>query len=381
MPDRKKILYLHSLIDRIGQLAGEMWFLRNVYPTDRYDISVVTFPPDFKPGVNKAAYEMVFRDLRVVHSTDVNMVCSTQRDKSAPVTEMDGYIMGLNDDILLRQFLLQYKKRPQIDYYFSLSPEQVQAGEVLREKFKIPPGAPVVTLHVREPGFLPELSYHSFRDASMQNYLPLLQYLLEAGYWVVRLGDKTMQRFENPPTNLIDAPFHPDYCDLVDPYFISISRFYIGTHSGPCSVARGLNIPVVYLNSPISWVYFGMARDIIAPKKYYSLSLGRFLTYREIVNSDLIDRFRTENFKEAGVELRENSAEEILGAVQEMESRLDGSYATPTQLEEFYRPLRAIDEQAEKSWVTRKPGEPLAFACTRSSLSIEFLKHNPDFLK
>lgn len=362
-----KILYILYLTGRIGHLTQEPFLLRNLYDGNEFEIDVITFPRQY--AANKSVYDIVLRGLNVIHSTDKHIL-----------------VRGIyNVDWLRREFYSKFiRKRP--IFYFSLTDSELERGNQLRDNFGIPRKSPIVTLHVREPGYLPGLTYHSFRDSDIQNYVPAIKYLMKEGFYVVRIGDKTMKQAVNPPPQLIDAPFHPAYTDFADPYFAATSEFFIGVSSGPATLAEGFGVPSLMLNAQFNPGIYAHENDLVMFKKYFSRKLGRNLTYKEIILSPTSSFNKSELFEQAGIEVVQNSPDEILMAVKEMIARLNGSYPSSEENVNIDEQVQAINEKAhyyqkEVADPNKIPYMPYyALYCTNGSISHEYIKANPWFL-
>jgi hypothetical protein len=124
------------------------------------------------------------------------------------------------------------------------------------------------------------------------------------------------------------------------------------------------------------------------PKKYYSRELGRPLSYHEIIVSDLPDYVRTDSFRQARVQLAENSPDEIVSAVKEMNERLDGVYSSQADIATYEKLVRTIEARAHhfrRRWHFKQSNGTARRVWTDWSwanplLGIEYLKANPDFL-
>lgn len=382
-----EIIYVLGGIDTIGQLASESWWLRNLYRPPAYQITVVTWPPETRPRTNRAVYDLCMRGVRVIHSPTKGRIAYPGPYTSAPRTvhgpDGDTTYLLVNGMKLKNEFVKRFREGQEL-LYFRLSSEDHQRGRDLRRAMGIPEDAPVVTFHVREPNTKPELAYHTYRDADIANYLPAVEYLISRGYTVVRLGDPTLKRLPAMGPRLVDAPFHPAYNHWVEPCLVACSRFYLGVPSGPYSVAHIFNIPVVVTNATITGDDWGKRGDLYVPKKFFSRRMNRWLTYQEIACSPLINYYRTQDFQRAGIELIENSPEEILGAVIEMEQRITGTFPAREQIlsQGFNRKFKDIQRQAHTIRLVGKE-EPLNFMMYWSDalLGYHFARTHPEFLE
>ena len=330
--------YYHRQIGRIGELISQTFMVRNLYPENEYD--VVLLVPPFGPSssVNSAVLELCTRGIKVVtikEQRDIDIIIEGHIADNTP------YIFINKSPWQLSKEFITFLRDNQFNYSLRLTASDFEKGADLKRKMGIPQDAKIVTLHVREPGYLPTLSYHGYRDADIINYLYAIMYLVKRGYYVIRLGDKSMKPLDNIGPQLIDAPFHPLYCDFFEPYFIAISSFYIGMPSGPMSVANCFGIPILLTNSFPMPAVWGRTGDIWLFKKYYSHQLGRTLTYEEIVLSNVLNYNCSEIYRESGISLLENTPEELMSAVIEMDDRLNGCYEKMNLVAQFN--LRAAD--------------------------------------
>lgn len=132
----------------------------------------------------------------------------------------------------------------------------------------------IVCFHIRDSAYLDkkhphyDFSYHGFRDANIHSYVPAIEYLIEQGYKVIRIGAITNQSIS------IDSPNYFDFCierdkkygDFLEIFLIDQSEFMLASASGPCGVAAMFDIPTLLVNvAPYSSAYSKFGRYI--PKK------------------------------------------------------------------------------------------------------------------
>ncbi|MBN1124179.1 MAG: TIGR04372 family glycosyltransferase [Sedimentisphaerales bacterium] len=384
-PRKQKVYYVMRAIETIGQLASEIWWLRNLYERSGIDITVITPPPKSRPKTNLAVYELVMRGINVLwdefptwigYENGYSNEVITKRDP-----DCDSTYLFMNGRKLKAEFVrLVGQKGPR---YFQLNSSDLEQGQRLRRAFGIPEQAPIVTLHVRQSSTKPGLTYHNYRDADINNYLSAIEYLIQRGYYVVRLGDKSMTPLAIRSCQVIDAVFHPACNHWVEPYFIGTSRFYLGVPSGPYSIALAMGIPTVLTNATITQDDWGNPRDIFVPKKHFSRDLNRPLMYQEVVCSEVVLYDRTELFERAKLNLLENTPEEITSAVREMDQRLDGKYLLSGSEYEnsISRRLKYIQAQSSQ-WFKNNCKEPFYFLMnfSKSQISTEYVQENPQYL-
>jgi putative glycosyltransferase (TIGR04372 family) len=186
-----------------------------------------------------------------------------------------------------------------------------------------------VCLHVREGGFHQDWRFGTSRNCDIRNYIPAITAVTDAGGVVVRIGDPTMTRLPSME-GVIDYAHSRFKSELMDLYFISECRFYLGVNSGPLDVAWLFGKPVVLTNVTEWAVTFARAAgDRIILKHVYSRSLGRFLSLSEIV----LAPFEAQAFRELGSDyvLVENTPDEIRDVVLEHLASPGGRALTPKQ--------------------------------------------------
>ena len=190
-----------------------------------------------------------------------------------------------------------------------------------------------VCLHVREAGFHDDFGRRECRNSSISNYIPAIKAITEAGGWVIRMGDNTMTPLPQMD-HVIDYPFSPFKSDLMDVYLISECKFYIASQSGILDVAFLFQKPVLIPNM-VTWShqYPPKNGDLGIMKHVYSHSQGRFLSIKELFESDWavqeISGSLGQDYK-----MYENSPEEIKALVCEYLDSLGAEEKKLTTLQE-----------------------------------------------
>lgn len=376
---RKKVVYFLQQPHRIGQLVCEMFFLRNLFDNDEHDFVVIT--PHLDERVNKICYDFVMWGVTVIQKQPGQFRWSTNEG----VQNINGNIYIFRGAFDTQYDFLQKFQNQNPRFYYSLTDKDIERTNRLRSLFGIPLDAPIITLHNREAGYLQEQDLegiHSYRNADIDNYIPAIEYLASKGYYVVRLGDKSMKPLPRISDKVIDAPFHRYYSQYVELYFVALSKFYIGVPSGPQSLPMALHVPALVVNSPIVGQTWGDDHDLYVLKKYYSHILKRYLTYGEIITSPLPDFYWAQEYEKFGVELHQNSSEEILRATKEMEARLEGRYDSDESVNAMNRRIKKIELKGDCYRKHACPDHPFyAVYGSKVQISHEFIKMNPYFLE
>jgi putative glycosyltransferase (TIGR04372 family) len=378
---RKKVFYPLYLINMVGQLACEVQILRSLFPENKYDINLIVYASSIFDCRNQAVFDNLTRGMNVIRSinplvVEANHIIRITPDKMGIYETDDGIWVTLPPEKMVQLSIATFGQASWT-WHTSLNEQEKSAGRELERLLGIPLGRKIVTIHVRNDE--PHGQYfYRYRNANINNYLQTIVYLLDQGYYVVRLGDRWMQRLPIDSPQLIDAPFNPHYSDFFDLYFIAESSFFIGMLSGPCSIAHSFWIPMLYTNTYYCYGQCGYDRGLMIHKKYFSSQLNRYLSYHEILFSPLINYNNMEQFEIAGIELHENSPEEILTATMEMEARLGDRYEANSGFDDS---IATIWEQFSCVMNNKKPvGGYDIELMDYVAISHEFIKLNPDFL-
>lgn len=141
-----------------------------------------------------------------------------------------------------------------------------------------------VCLHVRELGFHNDSANEgSFRCADIYNYIKAIEYIVNMGGCVVRMGDSSMKPLPEMK-NVIDYPHSPYKNDFMDLFLIKNCKLYIGMDSGIWDVAQMFQKSNLIINST-NWCFAIPPKygDLIIIKHYFSKSRARFLSVQELL--------------------------------------------------------------------------------------------------
>jgi len=234
---------------------------------------------------------------------------------------------------------LTYRNPPPVAF----TPREEEQGEALLRSMGIPKGAPFVCIHGRDSAFLDhhvpgaDWAYHNYRDFSIGNFALAAQELVRRGYYVIRIGRLVKEKFPITDTKVIDyanSHFRSDFADI---YLIAKCQFFVG-QSGIESVARLFRKPIVYTNFiPIGYLHTWSSSFLSIVKLLKNKKENRLLSFKEMLHPDIRHAYDTKEFESRGLEVIENSPEEVCDAVVEMEERLKLQWKTTDEQEELQR--------------------------------------------
>ncbi len=233
-----------------------------------------------------------------------------------------------------------YPRFNRLPVQLEFTQQEEQKGTEFLAKLNLPFKASFVCVHARDKAYLAnihqyrEWTYHDYRDADIETYVPAMKYLTSQGVYVFRMGYKVEKKLKLIDPLIID---YANVCreDFADIYLSAHCKFFIASEGGLNWVPWAFNIPVAYSNGIPLDVGGQKPIDIYLPKKLWSNERKRILTFRELYALGVDKWFYTEQYIQAGIEIINNSPEEILGLTREINERLNGVWQTSPEDEEL----------------------------------------------
>ncbi|MCX6707942.1 MAG: TIGR04372 family glycosyltransferase [Candidatus Woesearchaeota archaeon] len=228
--------------------------------------------------------------------------------------------------------------------------EEEQHGRDELKKIGISAKDWFICFHARDSKYLSgrikhiNLSYHDHRDSDIRNYLKAAEYIAGKGGYSIRMGaivEKKLPEKITKNKRIIDyAVKHRS--DFGDIYLPAHCRFFLGDGCGINQVAQIFNVPVAWANrTPLEMPPFAR-NDLFILKKLYLIKERRYLSFRETLDMGLGYALSGGDFEKAGVRLDENTPEEILDLVVEMNERLDGTWKAAKEDEQLQKKFKAL---------------------------------------
>lgn len=180
-------------------------------------------------------------------------------------------------------------------------------------------------------------SYHDYRNSNINQFLKAADQMTKRGTFAVRMGSIVKEKIKTHNPMIIDyaTRFRTDFLDI---YLSSKCHFFLTTGTGLDSVAMVFRRPIVYVNFlPLESIPSWSADYLAIPKKLWLTREKRYMKFREILDSG-VGRFQTtQDYRSFGLEVVENSPEEILDVVLEMDERLKGTWKDTKEEEELQK--------------------------------------------
>ena len=197
-------------------------------------------------------------------------------------------------------------------------------GDHFLAQMGLPYGAWFVCVHARDGGYsVWDESVHSYRNVTVEHFIPAMKEIVDLGGWCIRMGDDSTKPL-NPMKGVIDYAHHQARSAELDVFLCASCRFFLGNTSGLFLVSSVFGVPSALTNqAPFAATGF-MTGDLSIPKRLRRLGHLDFMTAAEILASPYSNFRMSRFYAEAGLELIENTADEIRDLVLEMIDSLEG---------------------------------------------------------
>lgn len=252
--------------------------------------------------------------------------------------------------------------------------EEEEKGKKGRRDLGIADGVPYVCFHARDSAYLaasfPETDwqYHEIRNSSIHNYVPAAQELFRRGNATLRMGAVVQEPLGTTSPGVIDYATH-HRTDFLDIYLSAKCRFYLCSATGVERLPMVFRRPAVFVNwMPLDYVNTWGEDDLFIPKHLWLRDEQRWLTFKEILETGIGRYLRSAQYQEKGIEIIENTPEEITAVTVEMDERLNGTWQTTEEDEELQRRFWSLYEANDLHRVFR------------IRIGSEFLRQNQDLL-
>jgi putative glycosyltransferase (TIGR04372 family) len=232
--------------------------------------------------------------------------------------------------------------------HLGFTQEEEEAGRAGLREMGLPKEAPFVCFHARDLAY--EVSLGTDIDeerltpanSDIRSYLPAVDEMSRQGFFALRMGAVV----EAPLAS--DNPMVIDYAtkartELLDLYLGAKCEFFIGSTTGILEIPMVFRRPVVHVNYCSLGDFFEIIlawqpHDLWIPKRFWLRDERKFMTIREVLTSVADGVFAGSYWRrETGIEVVDNTAEEITAVVTEMAARLNGTWQSTKEDEDLQR--------------------------------------------
>ena len=212
-----------------------------------------------------------------------------------------------------------------------------------------------VCFHARDPAYMAtrkgfgQAAYRpNYLDASIDNYLPAMQWVAAQGGFAIRVGAGVDRPLSDLGPRVIDYATR-GRTDFMDIYLGAKCRFFVGSTSGLFSVPLMFNVPIAIANH-CPYIFVAPGRGTLyMPKLLRRQSDKRFISFPESRAAGLFDEsmarrrelFDGKTYESLGLEWVENEPQDVVGLCMDMVDQVEGKLAAPyaDQLQKMYRAL------------------------------------------
>ncbi|HWJ36319.1 MAG TPA: TIGR04372 family glycosyltransferase [Steroidobacteraceae bacterium] len=272
---------------------------------------------------NQAAISYWKKYYTVIASPIIAMVLRPLTWHPLTTVDITKYAFDISGTVAFPRIQALWEGRPPL---LEINDTDKRRGEKCLERMGVPSGTWFVCIHSREGGYTHSANdedLNGYRNSRIENYIAAVDYVIARGGMCIRMGDPTMQRIREK-AGLIDYAHHPERCDWLDLYIAANCRLFLGNSSGAFIMSAVFGVPVACANMvPMSGIYPFSANDIAIPKLYKERSSGKLIPFNQILGQPMGNFRATIEFDRQGIELVENSADEIRDLLVERSRRDD----------------------------------------------------------
>ena len=209
-------------------------------------------------------------------------------------------------------------------------------------------------LNVRDDSFLAstkpvgwhssrDWSYHNYRDSDIKTYIAAAEALAEMGYTVFRMGAIVRKPLVSNHPRVFDYATNGMRSEFLDIFLGAHCTFTISVGSGWDSVPLIFRRPTIFVNHLPIFDSAALTQQIINfPKVLLDDQAGNTLSLCNLIDREIADQFTSQAYKDAGVEIRDLSSEELVEAVTEMAQRVEGTFVETPEQKEMQAKLKHI---------------------------------------
>ena len=207
--------------------------------------------------------------------------------------------------------------------------------------------------------------YHNKRNSDIDSFIETIKFLIKKGFTVIRVGSIVQKPVSYSHPKFIDYSVSELQCDFLDIFLVGTCKFFLGSPSGISDVSTVFDNPMVNVQmSEFDIAPFGK-NCIYIPKKFKFVKTNQYLKFKEGVELKL--NISSNNLEELGLELEDNSPQDILEAAKEMVTRMEGTFKYSPEEEKLMANFKELISQSN-----------LHCRNVESPIGIEWLKKNKE---
>ena len=311
-----------------------------------------------------------------------------------PISRVNKFIPGWEKhSVEIFSSKLEYDVDNLADKYQPLdfTKEEEIYGKKMLNKFGLKNGEKFVCLAVRDGAFDKiknpfsgmSQSHQDFRNCNIDNFKLASEELTKKGYYIFRMGVVAEKSFNLNNPKIIDYANSNLRNDFMDVYLGAKCSFCISTGLGFHEVPYIFGKPVVIISAPFGVLRSHNEKFLLLTKHHIYKENKKKLSMSDIFSSGVAFATLTKNYEEKGIELIDNSPEEIKDIAIEMAERLELKNKLNSEDEKLQKTFQSLFASNFKDSNYRKAIEDPFYKIhgeIRSRFSTKFLRENKDWL-
>ena len=227
--------------------------------------------------------------------------------------------------------------------HITFTSEEDRQGRLFTDELGVKRSDRFVCLIVRDSAYKEKFqkwrnrdwSYHGYRDSNIDTYEDAALALAEKGYWVFRMGKMVHKSFKAAHPRILDYANSEYRSDFLDIWLMANCFLAISTSTGLDDVSVVFRRPILFVNHlPVGDSRTGSTKYMEAFKKMRWKETGQYLSLREQIDCGAIRFYSTNEYERLGIEIIDDTQDEIKSTVLEFEKQLDGQNNELTAKEE-----------------------------------------------
>lgn len=227
----------------------------------------------------------------------------------------------------------------------TFSNKELIDGNLFLEKIGVTKGQKYICLVARDSAYKKSISglferpledlIHNYRNSNIDDYKLAVNFLLDRGYFVIRMGNVVEKKLKIDHKNFLDYASSDLKSSFLDFFLLGNSYFNLVSEAGIKDVSYIYNVPYVFVNCPFPKITINWHKSVFIYKKFKSRKLNRYLTFSEFdkkmdINNDvnktkIVGSYGYVCFSnnDLDIEIIDNTPEEIKMATKEMLLRME----------------------------------------------------------
>ena len=193
-------------------------------------------------------------------------------------------------------------------------------------KLNINPQEKWICIHNRDDAYLNltfpkrDWSYHNYRNFPINDLSKVCKRMIENGYTVIRVGNIVKEPIDFKHSKLIDYHLLKNKSELLESYFLTNAHLYFGSDSGIFNLAMVNKIPFCFVNFPsiTNMVKYYNWNSVPFIFKLRKNKENKIISLSKVFESQLDNIFILDDFKKKGIQLVNNSPDDIADLFSEI---------------------------------------------------------------